>query len=111
MVNQSSRQLDAVFSALSDSTRRGILATIAQRGELSVSELAEPYAISAPAISRHLRVLEEAGLIKREKHGRVRFCTIRNAPLDRAAEWLDETRTFWEGQLDALARYFREETR
>jgi len=105
VVNYSSEQLDAVFSALSDPTRRAILAQLARRGELSVTELGEPHPISWPAISKHLRVLETAGLIKREKQGRVRYCRIVPNRFRAAAKWLETTRAFWEQQLDALERY------
>lgn len=105
MVNNSSPDLDAVFSALSDATRRGILARLALGGVTQVSDLAEPYPISAPAISKHLRVLEQAGLITREKQGRVRLCRLHAGPLDDAAAWLEQMRNFWEDRLDALARH------
>ena len=101
--------LDAVFAALSDPTRRGILARLASGGECFVGELATPYPISAPAISKHLRVLENAGLITREKQGRVRVCRLDSAPLREAAAWIEATRAFWEGRFDALARHLEEE--
>jgi DNA-binding transcriptional ArsR family regulator len=107
LVNHSSERLDTVFAALSDPTRRGILAQCARKGEVSVTELAEPYSMSAPAISRHLRVLEKAGLITRKKQGRVRYCRVNPAPMSEAARWLEKMKTFWEGQLDALEHYFR----
>jgi len=110
VVKHSSEQLDAIFGALSDATRRGILAHVAREGELSVSELGEPHPISAPAISKHLRVLEEAGLIAREKQGRVRYCRINRDAMTAAAAWLEETRVFWEAQLDSLERYLEETT-
>ena len=106
MVNSlSSNDLDAVFSALSDTTRRGILARLASGGETQVSDLAEPFAMSAPAISKHLRVLEQAGLITREKQGRIRLCRLQAGPLNDAVAWLEQMRGFWERQLDALARH------
>lgn len=93
-----------MFGALSDPTRRTILARLAG-GELSVSALARPFAVSAPAISRHLRVLEASGLIARHKAGRVHYCRLRLDALNGAGRWIERQRTFWERQLDALARY------
>ncbi len=104
MVKYDAKGLDHTFAALSDPTRRAILARLAE-GEASVTELAEPFDISLPAISKHLRVLEKAGLIKRTKHGRVhRLCLIAE-PLRNAATWIAFYQSFWDGQLDALATY------
>jgi DNA-binding transcriptional ArsR family regulator len=100
--------LDAVFGALSDATRRQILASLAQK-ECSVTELGEPFPISVPAISRHLRVLESAGLISRRKAGRVHYCRMRPNELQHAADWMVQQRAFWEQQFDSLARYLDEE--
>ena len=99
-------ELDTVFSALSDPTRRAILQRLAE-GEASVTELAEPFAdeMSLPAISKHLRVLETAGLIRREKQGRVHRLQLRPAPLKDAAQWLAYYRQFWDQQFDSLADY------
>lgn len=99
-------ELDAVFSALADPTRRAILQRLA-KGEVSVTELAEPFAnaMSLPAISKHLRVLESAGLIARQKDGRVHHLRLRPAPLKDAAEWLAYYGQFWDDQLDSLAHY------
>ena len=96
--------LDRTFAALADPTRRAILLRLAQ-GETTVSELAGPFAVSLPAISRHLRVLERAGLLQQYKVGRVRRCRLQAAPLQQANGWLDFYRQFWAGQLDALADY------
>jgi DNA-binding transcriptional ArsR family regulator len=96
--------LDAVFAALSDATRRAILTRLAA-GDAGVTELAEPFDMSLPAISKHLRVLEDAGLITREKEGRINRCRLEPAPMRAAAEWLAAYRRFWERQLDALDRY------
>ena len=104
MVNYSSQALDATFGALSDPTRRAILARLAQ-GELPVTALAAPFRISLPAISKHLGVLERAGLLRREKHGRVHRCRLAAEPMKDAAAWIEQYRRFWEGQFDALARY------
>jgi DNA-binding transcriptional ArsR family regulator len=97
-------RLDAVFAALADPTRRAILAHLGQR-ECSVTELGQPFAVSAPAISRHLRVLETSGLIARRKAGRVHYCRVRLDELRQAAKWIEQQRAFWEQQFDALATY------
>ncbi len=99
-----SRQLDAVFGALSDSTRRAILADLTG-GERTVGELAEPFEISRPAVSKHLRVLERAGLVQRTPEGRISRCALDASPLRGAADWVERYRDFWEGRLAALARY------
>jgi len=100
----SNPQLDDTFSALADSTRRAILARLAH-GEATVGELAQPFRVSRPAISKHLRVLERAGLVRRARSGRISRCALDAAALREAAEWVDCYRAFWMGQLDALARY------
>lgn len=97
--------LDLTFGALSDSTRRAILARLT-RGDATVGELAEPFAISRPAISKHLVVLERAGLVERTREGRITRCSLDAEPMRDAAEWVERYRGFWEGQLDALTRYF-----
>ncbi|MHA1537038.1 MAG: ArsR/SmtB family transcription factor [Alphaproteobacteria bacterium] len=97
-------QLNATFSALADPTRRAILARLAL-GETSVGELAEPFDISLPAISRHLKVLEKARLIVRETDAQWRRCRIEPAGLKAAADWVEQYRRFWETQLDALAEF------
>jgi len=106
MVN-SPLHLDRVFHALADSTRRGILAQLARQGQSSVGELAEPHDMSAPAISKHLRVLEEAGLIEREIDGRVHRLSLGSTPLDEATRWIEQTRKFWESQFDSLERHLQ----
>ena len=96
--------LDATFQALAEPTRRAILARLAQ-GEASVMELAEPFAMSQPAISKHLKVLEHAGLISRSRDAQRRPCKLEAGPLAEATGWLIEYRKFWEkqfGQLDDL---------
>ena len=100
--------LDDVFGTLSDPIRRAIVAELA-RGPRSVSELGAPFAVSAPAISRHLAVLERAGLIVRWKQGRVRYCRLVADPLVRAGAWIEQHKVFWEGQLDSLADYLEKE--
>ena len=99
-----SDRLDAAFSALADPTRRAILARLAT-GEASVTELAEPFAMSQPAISKHLKVLERAGLITRSREAQRRPCRLEAKPLAEANEWLERYRQIWEGnfqRLDAL---------
>lgn len=96
--------LDHVFAALADPTRRAILARLA-RGEASVGELASPHAISLPAISRHLKVLEAASLITRRRQGRERRCRLEPAPLAEAASFLAFYCDFWAGSLDRLGRH------
>ncbi len=103
-----SRSLDLTFGALADSTRRAILARLAG-GEATVGELASPFDVSRPAISKHLRVLERAGLVQRTRDGRVSRCELDAGPMRDAAEWVERYRKFWEGQLDSLSRYFERE--
>jgi DNA-binding transcriptional ArsR family regulator len=96
--------LDATFAALADPTRRAILARLAS-GEASVAELAEPFAMSQPAISKHLKVLERAGLVSRGRDAQRRPRRLEAKPLEEATEWLERYRRFWEGnyqRLDAL---------
>src|SRR5436190_21879565 len=94
--------LDEVFGALSDPIRRGIVARLTQ-GPCSVSELGAPFAVSAPAISKHLAVLEGSGLIARWKVGRVHYCRLIADPLTQAGAWIEQHKAFWERQFDALA--------
>ena len=100
--------LDHTFNALSDPTRRAILARLAQ-GEATVGELARPFAISQPAISRHLKVQEEAALISNERRGKHRHCRLRPEALDSAAAWLEFHRCFWTGSLDRLDAHLKSE--
>ncbi len=93
--------LDATFAALADPTRRAILARLAA-GDAYVGELAEPFAMSLPAISRHLKVLERAGLIARTKAAQWRVCRLDPAPLAAAADWLERYRAFWDERFDGL---------
>ena len=99
------RDLDAVFSALSDPTRRAIVVRLTE-GEASVSELAEPFAVSLPAVTKHLAVLERAGLLEHHKEGRVRRCRLVPAPMRAADDWLSTYRVFWERRLDSLSDHF-----
>jgi DNA-binding transcriptional ArsR family regulator len=96
--------LDQTFAALADPTRRAILERLAH-GEATVGELAAPFRISLPAISRHLKVLEEAALISNERHGKHRQCRLKADMLAGATEWLDFHRRFWAGSLDRLAAH------
>jgi DNA-binding transcriptional ArsR family regulator len=106
MNTHSEEALDSVFSALADPTRRAILKTLS-KGEASVTELAEPFRMSLPAISKHLSVLEHAGLIVRHRDGRFHWMHIHARPLKDAAEWLDHYRTFWNSRLDSLDEFLR----
>ncbi len=103
-------QLDHTLAALADPTRRAILQRLA-RGEARVTELAEPFAISLNAVSKHIRMLERARLVRRRKAGREHFLSFNPEPLDRAAAWIEEQRAFWNQQLDALDSLLREEDR
>jgi DNA-binding transcriptional ArsR family regulator len=98
-----SERLDATFGALSDPTRRAIVHRLT-RGEATVGELAEPFDISLPAISRHLTVLEDAGLLVRIKEGRTRRCRLKEEPMREALQWIASYGRFWEGQLGSLER-------
>ena len=99
--------LSTTFAALADPTRRAILARLAS-GETSVTELAEPFAMSLPAVSKHLKVLERAGLIARSRDAQWRPCRIEAGPLKAAARWVDHYRPFWEQSLDRLGVYLHE---
>lgn len=96
--------LSTTLFALADPTRRGILATLA-RGDATVNELAAPYDMSLAAVSKHLKVLEAAGLISRRREAQARPCHLEAAPLESLAAWLEEYRRFWDRSLDALADY------
>jgi DNA-binding transcriptional ArsR family regulator len=102
-----SNSLNTTFSALSDPTRRAILHRLAN-GERTVTELAEPFDVSLPAISKHLRVLEGAGLLVQEKEGRIRRCQLSATPLKEAARWIGHYRRFWEESFDRLDKYLVE---
>lgn len=102
----SSDHLSQVFAALADPTRRAILARLA-RGETSVNELAAPFEISLPAVSKHLKVLEKAGLIERTRNAQWRPCRLNAAPLKDAADWIGYYRQHWEESLDRLDAYLK----
>jgi|SRR5215469_6660764 len=97
-------RLDLLFGALADRTRRAMLARLA-RGPAKVGELAEPFAMSLPAVSRHLKVLEQARLVTRSVDGRIHHCSFTPAPLTEIDRWLGEQRSFWESSLRSLADY------
>ena len=99
--------LSTTFAALADPTRRAILARLAS-GEYSVTELAEPFEMSLPAVSKHLRVLERAGLIARGREAQWRPCRLEPAPLKEVADWVDRYRVIWEGRLDRMDVYLQE---
>ena len=95
------QQLDQVFFALSDGTRRAILARLAE-GATTIGDLSRPFPISAPAISKHMKILERAGLIERQVDGRQHYCSLSTNGLKSAEDWLNFHRCFWESRLDAL---------
>ncbi len=104
MVNYTRDNLNTTFAALADPTRRAILAKLA-RGESTVTALARPFKMSLPAISKHLRVLETAGLLSRERDGRIHRCRLNAKPMKDADDWIRRYSRFWEKRLDALAEY------
>ncbi|GJM44516.1 MAG: transcriptional regulator [Gemmatimonadota bacterium] len=101
--------MDIVFAALSDATRRGMLARLCQ-GPASIGELGAPYEISKPAVSKHVRVLERAGLLERRRDGRIHRCRMNPQPMQDAGAWIEQTQRFWEDSLGALARYLEDTT-
>ena len=107
MVKYSPTALNSTFAALADPTRRAILERLAH-GDSSVTELAEPFDVSLPAISKQLGVLENAGLLLREKDGRVRRCRLDAAPMNEAVQWMERYRRFGEERLSSLAKYLNE---
>lgn len=104
---RSSDRLDATFAALADPTRRAILARLA-RGEASLTDLAGPFEMTVPAVAKHLRVLERAGLIARGRSAQRRPCRLEPHPLKEAAGWMERYRRFWEGSFDRLDEYLEE---
>jgi DNA-binding transcriptional ArsR family regulator len=105
MVKYQDPALDAVFAALADSTRRGILESLSSGGDVAVSELAAPHDMSLPGFMKHLKVLEDAGLVTRTKEGRVVSCTLEAQPMKQASAWMARYEKFWTEKLDSLARY------
>jgi len=107
MVKYSSQQLDQTFAALADPTRRRILEHLSH-GDTNVTEIAKPHQMSLPAVSKHLGVLERAGLIKREKQGRVHQLKLEAKPMKMAQQWIEEYRRFWDENLDRLEDYLKQ---
>ena len=110
MVNYQASELDRTFAALADPTRRALLARLDEEQALSVSELAEPFPVSLPAIMKHLDVLSDAGLIQRTKTGRTVTCQLKAAPMEQAMNWLARYERYWTEQLDRLAAFLEEES-
>jgi DNA-binding transcriptional ArsR family regulator len=96
--------MDALFMALADATRRGMISRLA-RGPATVGELGEPYPISKPAVTKHVKMLERAGLVHRERDGRLHRCTLEPTPMREAEVWIERYRTFWESRLQSLAAF------
>lgn len=107
MVNYAERRLDLAFGALSHPIRRGILARLST-GEATIAELAKPFKVSAPAITKHMRVLEDAGLLTRVKKGREHHCRLEAKRMKEAEAWIEAHSKFWNEKLDALERYLKE---
>jgi len=107
MTDRTPERLNATFAALADPTRRAILARLTL-GEVTVTELAEPFDMSLPAVSKHLKVLERAGLIARGREAQWRPCRLEAGPMKDAAEWLERYRRFWEESFDRLDVYLRQ---
>jgi DNA-binding transcriptional ArsR family regulator len=104
------QMMDEIFFALSDKTRRHIVQTLLSTDRpITVTELAEPYEMSLPAVSKHLKILMRSGLIKQEKEGRIRFCKVELDPMKSAFLWLGNYRMFWESNLDQLGKFLERE--
>jgi DNA-binding transcriptional ArsR family regulator len=110
MVKYQEPALDRTFAALSDATRRALLIRLADNESLSVSELAQPFSMSLPAVMKHLDVLGDAGLVTRTKSGRIVSCQLQAAPMEEAMHWLYRYQRFWTSQLDRLAAFVEEKT-
>lgn len=110
MVNYTSKQMDVLFSALSDSTRRQMLRRLVV-GEMPVAELAEPFDLSKPAITKHLKTLEKAGLLSRRVEGRVHWCRIEGEPLNVVSEWVSFYEKFWNQKFDELEAFLEVDMR
>jgi DNA-binding transcriptional ArsR family regulator len=109
MVKYRDQALDRTFAALADPTRRALVARLGKRDGISVSELAQPFAMSLPAIMKHLDVLSDAGLITRAKTGRTVACRLTAGPMEQAMDWLNRYQRFWSDNLDRLAAFVEEE--
>jgi DNA-binding transcriptional ArsR family regulator len=107
MVKYADKELDRTFGALADPTRRAILRRLAS-GDVTVLELSEPFALSLPSISKHLKVLERAGLVERSRDAQRRPCRLRAMPLKEVAEWLEAYRAYWEQSFDRLDAYIHQ---
>jgi DNA-binding transcriptional ArsR family regulator len=107
MVNYNQHRLDLAFGALAHPIRRGIIARLST-GEATIAQLAKPFKVSAPAISRHMKILEDAGLLSRTKIGRAHHCRLERRRMKEAQNWIEEHRKFWNGKLDALELYLKE---
>ena len=103
-----SETLDATFSALSDSTRRSIVSMLVD-GEVPIKEIASPFEMSLPAVSKHIRVLEKAGLVVRRRQGRVNYCRLNAQPMRDVAKWLVFYQKFWDAKLDSLANFLEDD--
>jgi len=110
VVNHGESAIDRTFAALADPTRRAILARLAL-GSTTVGELARPFEMSLPAITKHLGVLERAGLLRRERLGRIKRCQLVPGPMKEASDWIEQYRQFWEDRFDQLARFLEEQKR
>jgi DNA-binding transcriptional ArsR family regulator len=104
------QDLDRTFAALADPTRRALLARLSEEDTISISELAKPFAMSLPAVMKHIDVLSDAGLVIRNKTGRTVACRLRAEPMERANEWLNRYQRFWTERLDQLAAFLEEES-
>jgi DNA-binding transcriptional ArsR family regulator len=109
MVKYREEVLDRTFAALADPTRRALLARLEQQDGMSVSELAQPFSMSLPAVMKHLDVLSDAGLIAREKTGRTVACRLTAGPMEQAMDWLNRYQRFWSESLDRLAAFVEED--
>ncbi|MEI7805951.1 MAG: metalloregulator ArsR/SmtB family transcription factor [Hyphomicrobiales bacterium] len=109
MVNYSNATLDRTFAALADPTRRALLARLNEKNNLSISELARPFDMSLPAVMKHLDVLSDAGLIKRNKTGRTVSCQLAAAPMESAMDWLHRYERFWSERLNRLSKFLEED--
>jgi DNA-binding transcriptional ArsR family regulator len=110
MVKYQQATLDRTFAALSDATRRALIARLSERQSFSVSELARPFSMSLPAVMKHLDVLSDAGLITRSKTGRTVSCRLKAAPMENAMNWLTRYQRFWSEQLDRLAAFVEKDS-
>jgi DNA-binding transcriptional ArsR family regulator len=110
MVKYQDSPLDRTFAALSDPTRRALVARLTEQGSLSVSELAQPFSMSLPAVMKHLDVLSDAGLVRRTKTGRTVACQLEAEPMEHAMNWLNRYLRFWSERLDRLAAMLEEES-